>query len=59
MYLHAYNIYLPTPSENLKITTNDPFQNIEDYKPQEIVHDLANIDLFNIFSETFNKRTGD
>ena len=47
MYLHAYNIYLPTPSENLKITTADPFENIEDYKPEEIVHDLTNVDLFN------------
>ena len=39
MYLHAYKIKLPNAIEDLDINAGDPFEDMEDYKDIEVVHD--------------------
>ena len=43
MYLHAFKISLPTALETIDITTEDPFENVDEYKPTEIVNDYSNL----------------
>ena len=56
MYLHAYKIVLPTPVEHLDITSQDPFEEIDEYKPKDIIHTLGGGSRsISNFDEIFNQ----
>ena len=56
MYLHAYKIVLPTPVEHLDITSQDPFEEIDEYKPKDIIHTLGGgSSIICNFDEIFNQ----
>ena len=56
MYLHAYKIVLPTPVEHLDITSQDPFEEIDEYKPNDIIHTLGGgSSIISNFDEFFNQ----
>ena len=53
MYLHAYKIVLPTPIENLDIASQDPFEEIHEYKPKDIIRTIGS--SINNFDEIFSQ----
>ena len=53
MYLHAYKIVLPTPIEHLDIASQDPFEEIDEYKPKDIIRTLGS--SINNFDEIFSQ----
>ena len=56
MYLHAYKIVLPTPVEHLDITSQDPFEEIDEYTPKDINHTLGGgSSIISNFDEIFNQ----
>ena len=56
MYLHAYKIVLPTPVEHLDITSQDPFEEIDEYKPKDIIRTLeGGSSIISNFDEIFNQ----